>query len=197
MEFQSGAPNSESSFLLLNGFSVFIFTNMDIHVLRTHLGISLGFFSHHLVPGCNTKCTMQKYKHWLITSQTHPRPQSQYPHSEFSNESFCEVLLIKFKTQVHWFLGNTIKMLVCSITCYKNNLPFWPTEHLNINMFQNVRRLKHWINRFFVMKLLKMHPFLLPMKTTQTALRNLHFRAPYLSDSRKSGPPTVQKTWRI
>lgn len=26
------------------------------------------------------------------------------------------------------------------------------------------------------MKLLKTHPFLLPMKTTQTALRNLHFR---------------------
>lgn len=39
-----------------------------------------------------------------------------------------------------------------------------------------MRQLDHWINRFFVKKFLKMHPFLLPMKTTQTALRNLRFR---------------------
>lgn len=60
-----------------------------------------------------------------------------------------------------------------------------------------MKRSDHWINRFFVKKFLKMHPFLLPMKTTQTALRNLRFltrAAPYLSDSRKSGPPTVQNT---
>lgn len=38
-----------------------------------------------------------------------------------------------------------------------------------------MKRSDHWINRFFVKKFLKMHPFLLPMKTTQTALRNLRF----------------------
>lgn len=43
-------------------------------------------------------------------------------------------------------------------------------------MVQNTRRLDHWINTFFVKKFLKMHPFLLPMKTTQIALRNLCFQ---------------------
>lgn len=59
-----------------------------------------------------------------------------------------------------------------------------------------MKRSDHWINRFFVKKFLKMHPFLLPMKTTD-CFKKLTFltrAAPYLSDSRKSGPPTVQNT---
>lgn len=51
MKLQSGPPTTDSSSLLFNWFSVFIFKNINIHILRTHLGISLEFFSPHLVPG--------------------------------------------------------------------------------------------------------------------------------------------------
>lgn len=85
-----------------NWFSVFIFRNINIHILRTHLGISLEFFSYRLVPGCMEHQVHNAEVQTLTdTSQTRPRPDCRYPHSEFSNESSREVSSIKFKTEVH------------------------------------------------------------------------------------------------
>lgn len=67
-------------------------------------------------------------------------------------------------------------------------------------MFQNSGRLNHWINRFFIKKYHKTLAFpLLRHENYTDCFKRLTFStrvAPYLSYSRKSGPPTpliVQK----